>query len=131
MKIKFIDLSHVHNEEHHQFLSNYYDLLGTHTSVVSIIGPLMPEFAELLAKEKQLVDVVVKSGYTERIALADKRRDRAIRGLHATVKSFLNHFDPATVDAAKLIEIRIQAFRKEINKKTYEAEETAITIFVD
>jgi hypothetical protein len=51
MKIKTINLSREHNEEHHQFLLNIQVLLSGYPSVVSIISLLMNEFSDLLNKE--------------------------------------------------------------------------------
>jgi hypothetical protein len=130
-KIEFIHLAHLRNEDHYQFMLRYQDLLGTYPSTVTIISSLMTEFTALFAKERQMVDAIKASEYTEEIAAADKRRDQAIVGFHAIVKALLRHSDPKTVAAAKSIDFRIRSFREEIARKSYDSESTAVEIFVD
>jgi hypothetical protein len=130
-KIDAIELEHLRNEEHYQFMLRYQDLLGTHPNVVTIITSQMTEFTSLFAKERQLIDALKGSEYTEKIAAADKRRDQAIIGFHAIVKGFLRHSDPKTVAAAKRIEFRIKSFREEIARKSYNEESSAVEVFVD
>jgi hypothetical protein len=91
----------------------------------------MPAFVELITKEKLLVDQGAKSDFTQKLADVDKRRDLAIRGFHAGVKSYLIHFDPAVKDAAVSLENRIQAFREAIAQKAYLEETTAVEVFLD
>ncbi|MDR0413293.1 MAG: DUF6261 family protein, partial [Dysgonamonadaceae bacterium] len=85
----------------------------------------------LFAKEKQMVDAFKGSLITKQIAAADKRRDKAIVGFHTIIKGLLRHSDPKTVAAAETIEFRIRSFREEIARKSYDAESTAVEIFVD
>jgi hypothetical protein len=131
MKIEFIHLSHLRNEYHYQFMLRYQNLLGAHPGVESIVTSLMPEFAALFAKERQMVEAFQGSLLTKKIAAADKRRDQAIVGFHTMVRGLLRHSDPETVAAAETIEFCIRSFREEIGRKSYNAESTAVEVFVD
>ncbi|MDR1382496.1 MAG: DUF6261 family protein, partial [Planctomycetaceae bacterium] len=60
----------------------------------------------------------------------DARLDRDIVGLNSAVDAALHHFDPATVQAAKTLEVRLKGFRGELEKKAYEEESGAVKILV-
>ncbi|MDR0412544.1 MAG: DUF6261 family protein [Dysgonamonadaceae bacterium] len=131
MKIQSFYLYRIRHEEHYQFLLRFRGLLETHPQVAGVVSTMLPEFNELFNRERQLVDAEKSSRHTEKIAVADRRRDRAIVGITAAVKSFIHHFDPEVVTAAKSIRKLVKAFRKEISKKSYSEESTAIEVFVD
>ncbi|MDR0412537.1 MAG: DUF6261 family protein [Dysgonamonadaceae bacterium] len=130
MKINTFYLYHARAETHYQFMLDVAELLKKHPKVADIVSPLLPELNELLDVEGQLVDAMVKSFYTEKIADADRRRDRAVVGFNTSVRANLRHFDPEKAEAAKILNIVIKSFRNEIEKKAYKEESSAITIFV-
>jgi hypothetical protein len=86
------------------------------------------DFVNLLAQEKQIVDMQKSSDYTQRIADADHRDDRLITGIRETVNAALHHFDPAVVAAAQSLSLRLKAFGQ-FQAKSYE-EEAAINILI-
>ncbi|MDR0412495.1 MAG: DUF6261 family protein [Dysgonamonadaceae bacterium] len=131
MKIDSLELDHLLNETHYQFMLDYYDLLGAHPNVVSIVTSLMPKFSELLTIEGKFVDAVKVSFYTEKLAESDHRRDRAVVGFTTAVRSALHHYDPKCLEAARRLEVRIKTFREEIATKTYMDETAAVKVFID
>jgi hypothetical protein len=130
MKILKIHFSYLRNEAHYQFLLLAKKMLETYSSVASIVSTLLQPFYTLLALEGKLVDAVRASEYTSQLSEADQRLDRAIVGLHAAVNAALHHPDPGFVRAAERLEIRLKAFRGEIEKKAYEEESAAVKILV-
>jgi hypothetical protein len=130
MKINSIDLEHARNEAHYQFLLIDKKMFETHPPVAAIVAPQLANLNALIVIEGQLVDAVKASEYTEKIAEADHRRDRAIVGINTVVKSYLHHFDAGMVEAALTIEVRLKAFHGEIEKKSYEEESAAVKILV-
>jgi hypothetical protein len=128
MKINSIDLEHARNEAHYQFLLIDKKLFESYPSVAGIVAPQLANLNALIVIEGQLVDAVKASEYTEKIADADYRRDRAIIGINTIVKSYLHHFDPNLEEAARDVEIRLKAFHSEIEKKSYEEESAAVKI---
>jgi len=67
----------------------------------------------------------VRSMKTQSLKELDKRRDDAIRGMTALVKSYRFHFDPAKNQAGNLLEQSIYKYARSIAKLSYQ-EETAV-----
>jgi hypothetical protein len=129
-KIKVINFSKLRNEAHYEFLVIVLNLLLRFPSVLGLIQSFFQKFEELLEQERHLVDADKKSPLTEKLAEADKRIDRDIAGIRNAIKSALNHFDIAIVNAAKVLNIRLKAFGK-IKDKPYEEESAAVQVLVD
>jgi hypothetical protein len=129
MKIFKVRLEYLRNEAHYQFLLLLRKLFVAYPAVASIVAALLPELYELIELEGQLVDALKGSLYTERIAEADRRIDRDIVGFNAAITSALHHYDPAIVEAARELEVRMKAFR-DIEKKSYEEESAAVKILL-
>lgn len=130
MKIEKFALSRLRNETHYQFFRVLEGLVQKFPAVADLVGSLWPKLLALVVLESQLVDNVKASLYTEQIAAADSRRDRAIVGISAAIESALHHYDPAIVEAAHAVEIRLKAFHGSIEQKSYEQESAAVTILV-
>jgi hypothetical protein len=130
MKISKIYFRYLRNEAHYQFLLLVQKLLATYPTVAAIVTGLLPRLNELIELEGQLVDALRSSAYTERIAEADRRVDRNVTGINAVVTASLHHYDPAVVEAAKVLDLRLKSFRGEIEKKAYEEESAAVKILV-
>jgi uncharacterized FlaG/YvyC family protein len=94
-----------------------------------LVTAFFDTFTDLLEQEKNLVDAERKSPLTEKIAEADKRIDKCITGINNAVKAGLSHFDPAVVDAAKVLTIRMKALGR-IKDKPYEEESADVQILL-
>jgi hypothetical protein len=121
---------YLRSEAHYQFLVLFDQLLTEFPSVKSLVSVFYADFAGLLAKEKQIVDMQKSSEYTKQIAEADHLNDRLITGIRDTVNAALHHFNPDVVAAAQSIALRLKAFG-EIQTKSYEEEAAAIAILID
>lgn len=130
MKIIRFNIQRLRNETHYQFFRVLEGLVQRFPAVADLVGSLWPKLLALIVLEGQSVDSVKTSLYTEQIAAADSRRDRAIVGISAAVESALHHYDPAMVVAARALEIRLKAFHGSIEQKSYEQESAAVTILV-
>jgi hypothetical protein len=130
MKIFKLDFSRLRNEAHYRFYLEVKKLFVKFSDVADLIGSLYDKLLLLIGLEAQLVDEVRTSEFTEQIAEADRRRDRAITGISAAVKSFLHHYEPDKVTAANAIEIRLKAFRGSIKEKSYEEESAAVNVLI-
>jgi hypothetical protein len=130
MKIEKIYFSRLRNEAHYQFLLLLRKLFAAHSDVEAIVAPLRSNFDDLLSTEGKLVDAVRGSKFTEKLKLADERVDKAITGINNTIEAGLHHYDLQVEDAAKVLAIRMKAFRGEIEKKAYEEESAAVKILV-
>jgi hypothetical protein len=130
MKIAKINFHYLRNEAHYQFMLLVRKLFTNYQQVSVIVADLLVRLYELIGLEGQLVDAIKGSIYTEKIAEADRRIDRDIAGINAAVESALRHFDPAVVEAAKILELRLKSFHGEIEKKAYEEESAAVKILI-
>jgi hypothetical protein len=131
MKILKLHFTNQRNEAHLQFLFLVRRLLDRHAEVIVIVSDLLPEFYEGIDLKARLVDAVKGSVYTEELADADRRVDRAIVGINSTVNAALHHPNEAIERAAKAIAILLKAFRGSIEKKSYEEEQAAVKILVN
>jgi hypothetical protein len=107
----------------------YRNLILKFPVVQSTVAASWTEFLSLLTQEEQLVNVMRKSDYTARIALADKRVDKTITGMSEAIRSFMHHFDPAMVAAAESLHNRFAAFGH-ISRKSYEEETVVVNLLI-
>ncbi|MDR0348281.1 MAG: DUF6261 family protein [Tannerella sp.] len=130
MKIVKILFHYLRNEAHYQFMLLVLKLFADFPKVAEIVTALISRLTDLVTAEGKLVDAITGSLYTEQLAEADHRIDRDIAGLDAAVESALHHYDPAFVEAAKALKLRLTSFHGEIRKKAYEEESAAVKILV-
>jgi hypothetical protein len=130
MKILKIHSQRLRNEAHYKFMLLVQRLFTDYPAVANIVAPLLVRFGEYLQLEGQLVDMIKSSPLTEKIVEADRRVDRDITGITEAVNSALHHFNPAFVEAAHVIDIRLKAFNGDIEKKAYEEESAAVGILI-
>jgi hypothetical protein len=130
MKIVKIYLEHLRSEAHYQFMILVRKLFGTWSIIMNIIADLLSEFDRLILLEGQLVDTVKASKYTEQLVELDSMLDKYLIGFNSAVKAAMHHFNPAIVEAAKAVEVRMRPFRGSIEKRSYEEEAAAVKILV-
>jgi hypothetical protein len=130
MNIQKCKLEHLDNETHLKFIRTAQEEISSRPAIVNIVANVIGVFNTKVELEAKLVDAARSSQYTEKIANADSRRDKAVVGLSLAVDSSLRHPDPEVLDAAKRISLRLKAFRTAIENKRYEAESTAIQILL-
>ncbi|MDR1561477.1 MAG: DUF6261 family protein [Dysgonamonadaceae bacterium] len=131
MKILKINFGNLRNEAHLQFISLVQKLISSNPAIVNIVATLMGAFNSAVELERKLVDAVKSSPYTKQLAEIDRILDRNIAGMSAIVEGYLHHYDPKIVAAAEKIELRLKAFRGEIEKKPYEEESAAVKILLN
>jgi hypothetical protein len=129
-KIATIYFSYLRVEAHYQFLSLFNQLLMEFPSAYNLVSVFYGEFTNLLEQEKQIVDIQKSSEFTKQIADADHLNDRLITGIRETVNAALHHFNPAVVEAAQSVQLRLKAFG-DIQSKSYEEEAAAIAVLID
>jgi hypothetical protein len=100
IKIRFESLK---NETHVQFHDNFCTLLEKQsaTNIADMeLTPLLGLYYPAFQKEKEALDVVLKSKYTLMLAEKDRERDEIYRGFVTTVKGLRYHFNPGVQQAA-------------------------------
>ena len=130
MKILTIRFNYLRNEAHYQFLLIDKKLFEMYPNVAAIVTSQLQQFYPLLTLEGTLVDAVRSSEYTKQLADADQRLDNAVAGLSIAINANLHHPNPDYVKAAERLELRLRAFRGDIERKAYEEESAAVKILV-
>ena len=129
-KIKAIIFSYLRNEAHYEFLWVFRHLLDEFPVVRTLVAVLYDAFIALLATEKKLLDAARASAFTQQLAAADHRVDRAIAGIKATINAARHSLDAAVAEAARELYIRLRAFGN-IRGKAYEEESAAVQVLID
>lgn len=123
-------LQRFRNEAHFEYMVVFRKLIQKFPNIQTLIVALYLEFSTLVDKEEQLLNNMRKSDYTQQIAEADQRIDKAIIGMHEAIKAYLHHFDPAIVAAAQSLNNRFVAFGY-ISKKSYEEETAVVNLLIN
>ena len=92
VEIAQIQLSHLHNGVHFQFMKNVSDRLATDTKIKeNAVGQAaIKALTEALAAEDKYLVLSQKSLLTDDIIKADRERDMLFAGYRTAVKGFLN-----------------------------------------
>ena len=125
MKIITIKLTQLRNEEHFQFMTEFRDSVTQFNAQTLNIAEGFAQLQTLYAQELEALQVVRKSATTEQLTIADAERDAIFRGFDDSVKSLLNHFDPAKQQAAARLRVVLDQYGN-IARKTYDEETAAI-----
>jgi hypothetical protein len=128
-KILTVHVKFFRAEEHCEFMIVTRDLIVKHPVVQTLITPLYSEFVILIGREEELINLMKKSDYTKRIAEGDHHIDRTLIGMRGIIVAALHHFDPATVEAARSLLNRLEAFGS-ITRKAYEEETLDVNLLL-
>lgn len=110
MEFKKIYFGHLQNDEHYQFCGEFSEQISGMSAAALKIEAQFADWKVCYAREDEALKKIYKSALTEKIAEADRRRDRTFRGIVDNNRSLLNHFSPATVEAARLLQIVFDAY---------------------
>lgn len=130
MKAFKIHLEHLRNEAHYQFMLLVGKLLDAHRGAMAVVVALLIDFARLVELEGKLVDSSNASKYTKELEELDWKLDHYLSGFNAAIESAFKHYDPAYVEAARIIQVRMKGFRGSLEKKAYGEESAAVKILV-
>jgi hypothetical protein len=125
MKIATFKLSHLRNEEHYQFMTEFRDSMSQFNAQTLGIAEGIARFETLYTQELEALQVIRKSATTEQLATADAERDKLFRGFDDTARGMLNHFDPARREAAARLRVVLEQYGN-IARKPYDEETAAI-----
>jgi hypothetical protein len=129
-KILTVHLRTFNNEEHYEFLVVLRDLIQKYPAAQAALTVYGNSLIEQIEKEKELINVMQKSDYTQSIADADQRIDRTITGMNQIIAANLHHFSLENVEAARILQNRFKAFGR-ITQKSYEEEIADVTILLE
>ncbi|GBU26345.1 hypothetical protein R83H12_03041 [Fibrobacteria bacterium R8-3-H12] len=116
MKIDSIHLSHLRNDAHFQFHTEFKDLVASHNPETLKITPQFEAYLPLYARVDEALKKIVKSEFTAKIHEADKARDEIYLGMAETTAAALRHFNPATREAAERLKILLDTYGNVANK---------------
>ena len=123
--MKDIGLTKMKNEVHAQFHETVNSLIVKVGAATLAIELLYALFKQALDNELESLNIIRKSDLTAKISEQDRVRDTIYRGFSDTVKSFRNHFDDDTREAANRL-WNIFLHYGNVTQKTLDAETAAI-----
>lgn len=131
-EIAGIDVMHMNNGAHFQFIKNVDDRITTETTITA--NPIAKAAADrlkaALKEEDACLAISRKSDITDDIMAADRERDALLTGYQFAVKGFLRSSAPDKAEAAETLWLNLKAHR--INPDMQLDRETAlITNLVD
>lgn len=121
MKTLKINLSHLHNEEHFQYHTEFKDAVNQKGAQRLNIEASFNEYLPLFDQEFDALQLIRKSATTDQLAIADAERDEIFRGLVDAHKSGLNHFNPDKRAAAVHIKVLFDQYGN-VARKPYDDE---------
>ncbi|MDR1984308.1 MAG: DUF6261 family protein [Prevotellaceae bacterium] len=130
--MKLIEAAHLHfyrSEAHYEFGGYFRNLVNRFPAVGTVVVKYLPDYDALYAKEGELVDRMIKSNFTDKIAETDRLIDRYVTGIRETVLAATRHFDHNVAEAATAILNRLKAFGR-VESKSYEEESAAVKLLV-
>jgi hypothetical protein len=128
MKVRIINISHLSQALHLQFVSEIKSLGEKFYHLVSRFAPVFAVFCASVEKEDLCYKIIRKSDLSEAKENADQSRDAVILGINEAVRTALRHFEPAVNEAAKRLKIVLDAYNtpKPLTDLPYDAETIAI-----
>jgi hypothetical protein len=87
--------------------------------------PLVDAYRIAIEQEEIMYKWVRKSEFTAKKAEADHARDQAVRGIEAIVRAGMKHFDPATRDHARRLNLLLETYGN-LTRADYDGETAAI-----
>jgi len=122
VRFKYNDLPNKVHTEYHEVACNVIE--GFNPTTLRIAN-LYAEYKTACGQQKELLDLIRKSEWTQLLVEADEERDRLIHGFINAVKSAADHFDPDKRELANKLFFVLDYYRNTANI-TYDAENTAI-----
>ncbi|MDR0543761.1 MAG: DUF6261 family protein [Odoribacteraceae bacterium] len=120
-----VDLHSLSNEVFARFFADVISYIDKYDAEDIGIKQASNDLKNSYEKVKSALDVVRKSGFTEKLRSLDKLRDELCRGLSMMIKSIINIPDENKRDAARELNIIFDNYWS-IPKRSYDAETEAI-----
>ena len=126
MKVIRIPMRSLHNEEWFELQIVYKGKIIFYGPAVLGLQKLWERYVLLYNTADDLVQVLRQSALTKDIQAADKKRDKAFKGLYTLVKGSLQQANENKLKAAERLFILLKEYRKSIVNKTYNEESGAL-----
>ncbi|MEY8860822.1 DUF6261 family protein [Tenacibaculum singaporense] len=118
-------LNRYRNGEYLQYMKDILQLVNLQdVDALALTNPTN-ELTTIVNRIDSLYQQVQGSSLTQEIIALDTRRDKAITGIRTLVSAYTNHFNEATISAAKALLATINTYGTDIARKSYQ-EQTAI-----
>ena len=128
--INAIDLKGLRNAEYVQFSNDISALVLQNDPQTLGVATQYQAFTTKITEIESLFKTQQASEITEEIQQLDLRRDNAITGITTVITGYLNHFNPAIVKAAQIINENLKLYGTGIARENYQAETAIITSIV-
>lgn len=111
-EIGLISLERLNNGAHFQYLSNTLKraLKEEKVSTESHLVPLLDTLKRAIQTENKNLGLSRKSLYTDKIAAADKLRDKLFKAYKRSIKAYINFPEPQFAEAAKTLQQHIMDY---------------------
>jgi hypothetical protein len=116
MKITKLDTTHLRNDAHFQFHTEFRDLVVLHNPLTLKVKPQFDSYLPLYNRVDDALKKIVKSEFTAKIHEADKARDEIYLGIVETNTAALRHFNPNVRQAAERLKILFDTYGNVANK---------------
>ncbi|MDR1919262.1 MAG: DUF6261 family protein [Tannerellaceae bacterium] len=126
MKVVRITLPYLRNEEWFKLQTDFRETVNKYGAENLNIGELFNRSSSVYYRADELLEVLNKSTYTQKLVKDDRERDELIRGLFNSTKSSLKQPNEAKKNAAERLNILFQKYRKPTLSGTYLEESSAI-----
>jgi hypothetical protein len=122
--LKKPEVNHYNNADHVSFSKQSLQIFTTYGTIIDA-PVLISAYSDAVLQEDKIYKWIRKSEFTDKKAETDHARDLIIKGIDGIVRANLNHFDPATRNAAHKIYILIENYGN-MTAMGYDAETVAI-----
>lgn len=129
MEINSLQTGILRNEEHYKFQLDVCALIDQFSAESLGIEALYPAYKKAVDAEASVLNIVRGSTLTEELYEADMLRDTTFSGLLGTIRSALNHFDPAMRASAQKLSLLFDAYGY-LPNKPYDQETASIVQLV-
>ena len=116
MKTETVRTSHLRNDEHFQFNTEFRDLVDKTGPATLKIQSQYDAFLSAFSLEDEALKKIMKSAITADIQAADHVRDVTFRGMAGAAKAALDHFNTDVQAAAKRLKIVFDTYGNVANK---------------
>ncbi|MDR2627316.1 MAG: DUF6261 family protein [Dysgonamonadaceae bacterium] len=120
-----INLEGLKNETHYELNKNTDRVFVKFDPETLGIAPLYSLYHTSFLDEKEALDFITRSEYTQKIVKQDHVRDSIYRGFVDTVNAAKHHYNPVYVEAAEMIDNVIKHYGN-ISRKSLDDESAAI-----
>ncbi len=126
MKVAFLNVNALRNEEHCQFQTDISAVIAKHQADALQIKPEFDAMRAAHSAELSLLELMSKSLVTDSLAELNVKRTGYYRSITLILEAYLHHFDLSKVSIAERLSLVFKEYGSML-RKTYSAESAALS----